>query len=39
MTALGFEAVGSTPDEAAALFRSESTRWARVIREAGIKAN
>ncbi len=39
MATLGFEAVGNTPDEAATLFRSESTKWAKVIREAGIKAN
>jgi tripartite-type tricarboxylate transporter receptor subunit TctC len=39
MTTLGFEAVGNTPDDAAALFRSESAKWAEVIRGAGIKAN
>lgn len=39
IAALGFKAVGMTPDESAALFRTESTRWAKVIREAGIKAN
>jgi hypothetical protein len=27
------------PDESAALFRAESTKWAKIIREAGIKAN
>jgi tripartite-type tricarboxylate transporter receptor subunit TctC len=37
MAALGFEPVGSTPEEAAALFKSESAKWAKVIREAGIK--
>jgi tripartite-type tricarboxylate transporter receptor subunit TctC len=36
--ALGFEPVGSTPDEAAAQFRSESARWTKVIRAAGLKA-
>ncbi len=39
MATLGFEAVGNTPDEAASLFRTESVKWAKVIREAGIKAN
>lgn len=38
MAALGFEPVGSTPEESAALFKSESTRWAKVIRAAGINA-
>ena len=38
MATLGFEAVGNTPDEAAALFRNEGAKWAKVIREAGIKA-
>jgi tripartite-type tricarboxylate transporter receptor subunit TctC len=39
MAELGFEAVGNTPDEAAALFKTESVKWAKVIREAGIKAH
>lgn len=39
MATLGFEPVGSTPDEAAALFKTEGAKWAKVIREAGIKAN
>jgi tripartite-type tricarboxylate transporter receptor subunit TctC len=39
MAELGFEAVGDTPDEAAALFKSESAKWAKVIRAANIKAN
>jgi tripartite-type tricarboxylate transporter receptor subunit TctC len=38
MAALGFELVGTTPEECAALFRTDSARWAKVIREAGIKA-
>jgi hypothetical protein len=38
MVTLGFEVVGNTPDEAAALFRTEGVKWAKVIREAGIKA-
>jgi tripartite-type tricarboxylate transporter receptor subunit TctC len=39
ISALGFKAVGMTPDESARLFRSESARWTKVIRDAGIKAN
>ena len=36
--ALGFETVGNTPKEAAALFKTESARWGKVIREAAIRA-
>ncbi|WP_194454780.1 tripartite tricarboxylate transporter substrate binding protein [Bradyrhizobium sp. CCBAU 53421] len=39
MAALGFTAVGTTPEQAAALFRTESAKWVKVIRETGIKAN
>jgi len=39
MAALGFTAVGTTPEQAAALFRTESAKWEKVIRETGIKAN
>jgi tripartite-type tricarboxylate transporter receptor subunit TctC len=39
LATLGFTAVGMTPDESTALFRTESARWAKVIREAGIRAN
>lgn len=39
MATLGFEAVCNTPDEAAALFKTEGAKWAKVIREAGIKAH
>ena len=39
IAALGFTAVCLTPDELAALFRTESSKWAKVIRAAGIKAN
>jgi tripartite-type tricarboxylate transporter receptor subunit TctC len=35
---LGFGPVGSTPEECAAQFRTDSVRWAKVIREAGIRA-
>jgi tripartite-type tricarboxylate transporter receptor subunit TctC len=39
MEALGFLAVDTTPEQAAALFRAESAKWSKVIRDAGIKAN
>jgi tripartite-type tricarboxylate transporter receptor subunit TctC len=39
MATLGFTAIGSTPEQAAVLFRTESAKWAKVIREAGIKTN
>lgn len=39
MAALGFTVVGTTPEESATLFRSESAKWSKVIREAAIKAN
>jgi tripartite-type tricarboxylate transporter receptor subunit TctC len=38
MATLGFEPVGNTPEECAAQFRTETAKWAKVIREAGIKA-
>jgi tripartite-type tricarboxylate transporter receptor subunit TctC len=38
MAPLGFEPVGTTPEESAAMFRRESGKWAEVIRGAGIKA-
>ena len=37
MATLGFEAIGNTPDEAAALFKTEGAKWTKVIREAEIK--
>jgi tripartite-type tricarboxylate transporter receptor subunit TctC len=36
---LGFEVVGSTPEEFAALIRSDAVRWSRIIRESGAKAD
>jgi tripartite-type tricarboxylate transporter receptor subunit TctC len=39
MEALGFLAVDTTPEQAAAVFRAERAKWSKVIREAGIKAN
>jgi tripartite-type tricarboxylate transporter receptor subunit TctC len=38
MATLGFVPVGSSPEECAAYFRTEAAKWAKVIREAGIKA-
>jgi tripartite-type tricarboxylate transporter receptor subunit TctC len=38
MATLGFVPVGSAPEECAAQFRTEAAKWAKVIREAGIKA-
>jgi tripartite-type tricarboxylate transporter receptor subunit TctC len=39
MTAEGGEPIGSTPAEFAAFIRSETVKWARVIREAGAKVD
>lgn len=36
-TATGLEPVGSTPEQLAARMRDDRAKWARVIREAGIK--
>jgi len=38
MATLGFDPVGSAPEECAAQLRTEAAKWAKVIREAGIKA-
>jgi tripartite-type tricarboxylate transporter receptor subunit TctC len=38
MATLGFETVGNTPEQAAALFRTEDAKWTKFIREAGIRA-
>jgi tripartite-type tricarboxylate transporter receptor subunit TctC len=37
--ALGAEPVGSTPEEFAAYCRSELTKWARIVKESGAKAD
>jgi tripartite-type tricarboxylate transporter receptor subunit TctC len=37
LAALGYEPVANTPEECEAEFKSESSKWTRVIREAGIK--
>ena len=39
VAALGMEAVGSTPEELAEFLREEIARWAKVIRQAGLKAD
>lgn len=36
---LGFEVVGSTPAEFAALIEKDAARWSRIIRESGAKAD
>ena len=37
MAALGYQPVGNTPDECTNHIATEATRWAKVIRDAGIK--
>ena len=37
MEALGFETVGTTPEESAERFKREGAKWSRVIKQAGIK--
>jgi len=37
MASLGYQPVANTPDECARHIETEATRWAKVIREAGIK--
>ena len=39
LVALGFEPAATTPDELAALIKSEISKWAGVIRAAGISPN
>ena len=39
LNALGAEAVGSSPDQLLATMRTESARWAKVIKVAGIRAD
>jgi tripartite-type tricarboxylate transporter receptor subunit TctC len=34
---LGFEAIGNSPDEFAAIIKSETPKWAKVIKDSGIK--
>ena len=37
MHAAGFDLVGGTPEDFAALIKGESEKWAPVIRKAGVK--
>ncbi len=39
MAGISFEPVGSSPEQFSALTKTESARWAAVIKSAGIKAN
>jgi tripartite-type tricarboxylate transporter receptor subunit TctC len=39
LDSLGLEGIGNTPDEFAAAIRSEIPKWAKVIKDAGIKAD
>lgn len=39
LAALGFEAIGNSPAEFAAIIESEIPRWAKVIKDAGIRAD
>ena len=38
LATLGYEVVGSTPEECAAQFKTDTARWGKVIQAAGIKA-
>ena len=37
MASMGFQPVGNTPDECAVHIKAEASKWAKVIRDAGIK--
>lgn len=39
LTDIGLEPIGSTPDELAAYQRAEITKWAKVVRDSGAKAD
>jgi tripartite-type tricarboxylate transporter receptor subunit TctC len=39
LDALGYEAIANTPEECAEFFRTESAKWSKVIKAAGIKAD
>jgi tripartite-type tricarboxylate transporter receptor subunit TctC len=39
LSTLGFETANATPEELAAYFKTDSVRWANIIRASGIKAN
>ena len=36
---LGYEPVANTPEECTAFFRAEMTKWSKVIKAAGIRAD
>ena len=36
--ALGYEPIGSTPDQCTAFFKAEMAKWSKVIRASGIRA-
>jgi tripartite-type tricarboxylate transporter receptor subunit TctC len=38
MATLAADSVGSTPEELGALLKSETEKWGKLIKEAGIKA-
>ncbi len=39
LLAMGLDPVGSSPDEFAAYLKTETVKWGKLVREAGIKAN
>lgn len=39
MVAMGLDPVASTPDEFAAYIKTETAKWGKLVREAGIRAN
>jgi tripartite-type tricarboxylate transporter receptor subunit TctC len=39
LDALGYEAIANTPEECVEFFRTESAKWSKVIKAAGIKAD
>jgi tripartite-type tricarboxylate transporter receptor subunit TctC len=39
LLAMGLDPVGSPPDEFAAYLKTETAKWGKLVREAGIRAN
>ena len=39
LLSMGLDPVGSAPDEFATYLKAETTKWGKLIREAGIKVN
>jgi len=37
--ALGYEPIGSTPEQCAEFFKTETAKWSKVIRASGIRAD